>query len=289
MGFCAIAEGIYLLEGEIRGHVYSSYLIEEGAIIEPGPANFCLYIEEGLKELGYAPSQILYIIPTHIHLDHGGGAGYLIRKLPQAKVIAHPYGARHLINPDKLIASTKLSFGEDFEQIYGPILSIPERQIYVPQDGEMLSLKGRELQFFYSPGHAPHHISIFDHKSKGLFCGEALGVPLPGTLFAIPYAAPPGFDLEVYLQTIEKLKALSPQLLFYSHNGVGKMPQILINSVIENTKKFGDIILEGLKGGEDAQQIEKRLKALTKEIPVYAFLDITVSGYIFYFKKRGLV
>lgn len=290
MRFSAVGEGIFLLEGEVGRQSLSTYLIEEGAIVEPGPASFCLYIEKGLKELGYDPSRICYIIPTHIHLDHGGGAGYLASKFPQAKVIVHPIGARHLINPERLIASTKLSFGEEFEQIYGYILPITQEQIYIPKDGEMLSLRGRELQILYSPGHAPHHISIFDLKTGGLFSGEALGVPLPGTSFSIPYASPPGFDLELYLQTIDKLKALSPKLIFYSHNGIGKTPQALINSVIENTKKFGEIILEGLKVGEDARQIEQRLKAFfLKDIPAYVFLDITISGYIFYFKKKGLV
>jgi len=295
MAFLPIAEDIYLLEGRIEGvpNLFASYLLKEGVIIEPGPAAFSSYIEANLKEMGYDPSLISYIIPTHIHLDHGGGAGYLAQRWTQAKVVVHPQGARHLIDPSRLIASSKLAFGDDFEDRYGPLLAIPEEQVYVPQDGEVISVGGRELSIIYSPGHAPHHLAIYDGKSGGLFCGEALGVPQPQTSFPLPFAAPPGFDVELYLESMEKLKALSPKLLFYSHDGVVEDPNSLIDLARENAQKFADIILEGLRRGESPQQIEQRVKEYVvkavSSISEQSMAGMTVQGYIFYFQKKGVV
>jgi glyoxylase-like metal-dependent hydrolase (beta-lactamase superfamily II) len=113
-------------------------------------------------------------------------------------------GAKHAVDPTRLIESTKMAFGDDFEDFYGSILPVPEPQVETPGDGATISIDGRELQVIYAPGHAPHHIAIFDRKTKGLFSGEALGLPQPGAESSpFPVAAPPSFDIEVYLETMK--------------------------------------------------------------------------------------
>ncbi len=188
-----VAEKIYTMEVRIPkvDTMFTVYLIheEKGVLIEPGPTAAIHSIQKAMKQLGI--TDLAYIIPTHIHIDHAGAIGSLARLFPRAKVLLHPMGAKHAKDPTRLIESTKMAFGDDFEDLYGPILPVPESQVETPDDGATISFDGRELQVIYAPGHAPHHIAIFDRKTKGLFSGEALGLPLPGAeSSALPVAAP---------------------------------------------------------------------------------------------------
>ncbi len=295
IGVEEVAEKIYRLEIPVSGveSIFSAYLIHEakGVLIEPGPTAAIPSILEGMAQLGM--DTLAYIIPTHIHIDHAGGVGKLAELFPQAKVVLHPQGVRHVVEPSRLVQSTKMAFGDDFEVRYGPILPVPESQVSVPGDGEMLSINGRELQVIYAPGHAPHHIAIFDQRTGGLFCGEALGVPRSGVeSFPLPAAAPPNFDVEVYLETMERLRRLKPRILFYSHDGVRRESDQLITRAEENTRAFGDITLKALKAGESPEVIGRKLR---EYISTHSGLKadevntkMTVGGFTLYFKKKGL-
>jgi glyoxylase-like metal-dependent hydrolase (beta-lactamase superfamily II) len=290
-----VAEKTYSIEVILPGidSIFTVYFIREGkgALIEPGPTTTIPFIQEAMKQLGM--KDLAYVIPTHIHLDHAGAIGTLSRLFPCSKVLLHPRGVKHAIDPSRLIESTKMAFGDDFEDRYGPILAVPEPRVETPPDGAIISIDERELQIIYAPGHAPHHIAIFDLKTKGLFSGEALGHPNPGAeSFPLPTAAPPSFDMEIYLETMEKLKQLCPRILFYSHDGVGKNPDELISKASENTKAVGAIILEALKAGENIQAIESRLNAFfyrhVSENRGDTIWQMTLSGFIHYFQKKGL-
>ena len=290
-----VAEETYQLEVQIPkvNVIFTAYFIREasGVVIDPGPTATLPSIQEAMKQLGM--EGLGYIILTHIHMDHAGGTGNLVQLFPQAKVVVHPVGAKHVINPSRLIESTRMSYGNDFEVSYGPILPIPKSQVKIPEDGETISVDGRELQIIYAPGHANHHMAIFDRKTRGLFCGEALGTPLQGAESSpIPLAALPSFDIDVYLETIERLRRLSPRILFYAHGGVGNQPEELISKAAENTRVFGDIILKALRNGETTKAITHRIRehvsshlgASGKGIE----MEMIVDGFIFYFKKKGL-
>jgi len=272
----------------------SVYLIRdgEGALIEPGPASLVPAIEEGMKQLGLR--NLSYIIPSHIHMDHGGGMGKLAEMFPQALVVVHPRGARHAIDPSRLIRATRAFHGDDFEVRFGSILPVPESQVKVPEDGEALSIDGRELQVIYAPGHAHHHIITFDKKTGGLFCGQALGVSgAPVASFPLPSAAPPDFDAESYLSTIERIKRLNPRLLFYSRGGVISEPEPLITRLTENTLMLRDVILDAVKEGKTPEAIAGRVR---EHASAHLGLDLsnvgveaTILGYITHFKKKGIV
>jgi len=291
-----VAEGIYRLETPIPGMttVFAVYLIKEseGILIEPGPGAAVPSIREGMSQLGM--KDLALIIPTHIHVDHAGGTGALAQLFPGAKVLVHPAGLKHAVDPSRLIESTKSVFGADFEASFGAIAPIPEPQIRVPEDGEVISINGRELQIIYAPGHAPHHIAIFDRSTQGLFCGEALGLPgQDDKPFPLPAVAPPSFDQELYLETMEKLRGLGPQILLYSHGGVGREPDSLISIAAENTRALGDIILNALKEGETAEAIGRRVGDYVSSrfgLQLSELdLAMTVGGYALYFTKKGLV
>lgn len=290
-----VADGIYRLEGRVSGvnAVFAVYFIKDGdgAIVEPGPAVLVPDIQEATKELGILSPQ--YIIPTHIHLDHAGGLGRLAEVFPETEIVVNRQGAKHIIEPSRLIKSTRMAFGDDFESIFGPILPVPASRLKVVSDGERLTVGGRELLIVHTPGHAAHHIAIFDTKTKGLFCGEALGLIYGPGYPPLPAVAPPSFDLELYLNDMESLKALKPELLFYSHGTVAREPEGLITAVVENTRLVGDFIRRDLKAGESEQAIISRVGDYLRErfkatLDEYELMS-NVKGYIHYFKKKGLV
>ena len=292
-----VADKIYRFETglPVMTSPFTVYLIKEsqGVVIEPGPGVLVPRIQEAMKKLGM--KDLAYIIPTHIHVDHAGGAGKLAQLYPEAKVLVHPAGLKHVVDPSKLIQSTKTVFGEDFEAGFGPILPVPESQIKVPQDGEVIKVGSRELQIIYAPGHAPHHMVIFDRSVKGIFCGEALG--LPGgkdKQIPLPAVAPPSFDQETYIQTMEKLRKLNARVLFYSHGGVvGYDVDRLITQAEENTRILGDIILKALKEGGTNEDINRRVKeSAARHFAMNLTemdLALTIGGYEVYYKKKGLV
>jgi len=290
-----VTEDIYRLGKQVPGAnaVFAVYFVKDGdgAIIEPGPAVVVPKIQGAVEELGMPKPR--YIIPTHIHLDHAGGVGRLAEVFPKTKIVVNQRGVRHVIEPSRLIESTRMAFGDDFETIYGSILPVPESRLKVVEDRERLAVGGRELVMLYTPGHAPHHISIFDTKTRGLFCGEALGLIYSLGYPPLPAVAPPSFDMELYLNDMERLRALKPKLLFYSHGSVASEPEKLITTAMENTKLVGDFILRDLKAGEGEEVIISHVGDYLRDhlgvtLDEYELLS-NVSGYIHYFRKKGLV
>jgi glyoxylase-like metal-dependent hydrolase (beta-lactamase superfamily II) len=292
-----VADRIYRFETGLSAmtSLFTVYLIKEnqGVVIEPGPAALVPRIQEAMKKVGM--KDLAYIIPTHIHVDHAGGAGKLAQLYPEAKVVVHPAGVKHAVNPSRLIESTKTVFGDDFEAGFGPILPVPESQIKSVTDGEIVKVDGRELQIIYAPGHAPHHIVIFDRSVKGIFCGEALGIPGgEGDRILLPAVAPPSFDQEIYLETMEKLRKLNAQVLFYAHGGVvGHDADKLITQAEENTRILGDIILNALKEGGTNEDVTRRIREYASRRFAMTLTDmdlaLTIGGYEVYYKKKGIL
>ena len=292
-----VADKIYRFETmlSVMTSPFTVYLIKEsqGVVIDPGPGALVPRIQEAMKKLGM--KNLAYIIPTHIHVDHAGGAGKLAQLYPGAKVLVHPAGLKHAVDPSKLIESNRKVFGEDFEIGFGPILPVPESQIKSVEDGEIITVGNRDLQIIYAPGHAPHHIAIFDRSVKGIFCGEALG--LPGgkdKQIPLPAVAPPSFDQETYIQTMEKLRKLNARVLFYSHGGVvGYDVDRLITQAEENTRILGDIILKALKEGGTNEDVTRRIKEYASRRFDMDLTDmdlaLTIGGYEVYYRKKGLV
>jgi glyoxylase-like metal-dependent hydrolase (beta-lactamase superfamily II) len=290
-----LIDDIYRLEGRIEGAnaPFAVYFIRDGrgAIIEPGPAALAPDIQEATRDLGILSPR--YIIPTHIHLDHAGGVGRLAEAFPDTLIVVNRQGARHIIEPSRLIASTRMAFGDDFESIYGPILPVPEERLKIVSDGDRLKVGGHEFLIVHTPGHAGHHISVFDSKTRGLFAGEALGLIYGPGYPPLPAVAPPSFDMELYLRDMENLKSLKPKLIFYSHGTVAEGPEKLIDAAIENTRLVGDFILGRLRAGESEEAIINSAEEYLRQqfgatLDEYE-LQSNVKGYIHYFRKRGLV
>jgi len=291
-----VDDNVFWLNTTIDGvkNTFAIYLIREGngVLIEPGPAITLPLIQDALKKLGM--KRLSYIIPTHVHVDHAGGTGSLASVFPEAAVILHPRGKKHLIDPDRLVESTKTVWGAEFEKMFGPVLSVPESQIKVPLDGEIFLVGHRELEILYAPGHAPHQVVVFDRKSRSLFCGEALGlVGRSEDPFPLPAVAPPSFEQEQYLKTMEQLRKLKPRRLLFSHGGPIQEADKIFSIALENTRAFGNIVLQALRDGEALEEIGHRVVDYVR-VRFGRELDetdliMTVGGYVVYFKSKGLL
>nr|WP_107727525.1 MBL fold metallo-hydrolase [Desmospora activa] len=245
--------GIYVLEGDAP------------ALVETGPAPSIPYIKAGLQELGYSPADIRYIIVTHIHLDHAGGAGLLLQSCPQAKVVVHPRGKRHLADPTRLVQGARMVYGEQFDQLFDPIVPIPEERLIVKEDGDSLDLGGgRRLGFIDSPGHAAHHFSFFDPLSRGWFTGDTAGVRYHqtedlGFSFYLPSTSPNQFDPDAMKQSIKRMAERKPERLFFGHFGMSNEPKEVFRQVTAELDHFVAIATEAMTAGEGAEGIERRL------------------------------
>jgi glyoxylase-like metal-dependent hydrolase (beta-lactamase superfamily II) len=170
---------------------------------------------------------------------------------------------------------------------------VPESRLKTVRDGDRLKLGSRQLLVIHAPGHASHHIALFDSKTRGLFCGEAVGLIYGPGYPPLPAVAPPSFDLELYLRDMERLKELKPRLLFYSHGTVADEPEGLIDQARENSRLVGDFILKELRAGRSEATItahvgEYLLKQFKASLDEYELVT-NVAGYIHYFRKKGLV
>jgi len=238
---------IYLLRGDL------------GAIVETGPSSVVSEVLEALRLLNWDKSDIAYIIPTHLHLDHAGGAGKLARALPNARVLAHQKGASLLVDPTRLIEGTRHAYGDNFEEKYGAILPVSSERVLTVHGGEILDLGGRELEIHYTPGHAPHQIAILDRKTRGVFCGDALGEYFPKLDLITPVAAPPFFDVEAAKQSLRKIRRLKPTMLLFSHGGVRRDIERVIDLVEQAIDGLSGIAREAFRQGLDAEELSRRL------------------------------
>lgn len=198
--------GVYLVEDE------------ENALIETGTSNDYRNVLAALQALEVDPASIAHVLVTHIHLDHAGGAGFLLDHLPHATVYVHERGLPHLAHPERLLESASRALGKAFEG-YGTLKPIPEARMVALRGGEVVDLGGRELEAVATPGHARHHLAILDRASRAVFTGDAAGIYFPGDRRLVPTTPFPEFDLPDALQAMETLARLNPRLLLYTHFG----------------------------------------------------------------------
>jgi glyoxylase-like metal-dependent hydrolase (beta-lactamase superfamily II) len=187
------------------------------ALVETGPKSSLEHLLAGLAEAGI--ERVDYVVVTHIHLDHAGAAGTLARRWPDATVVVHPAGARHLADPSKLWSSAARIYGDAMDDLWGGIDPVPAAQIREIADGETIDLGGISLRALDTPGHAGHHHAYLDESSGTLFCGDALGVRLPDVAPIRPATPPPEFDLEVAIASIGKIRDAAPERLCFTHFG----------------------------------------------------------------------
>jgi glyoxylase-like metal-dependent hydrolase (beta-lactamase superfamily II) len=212
--------------GYVRPRFDASHLIVRGgraAFVDTGTTHSVSILLDALEAKNIDRGDVDYVFLTHVHLDHAGGAGALSQVLPNAKVLVHPRGARHIIDPAKLVAGTKTVYGEKrFNELYGDIPPVPAGRVVEVKDGEVAHLNGSILELIHTPGHALHHYSIVDHDSNSIFTGDTFGVSYrvfdtENGAFIMPTTTPVHFDPDQAHTSIQRIMSYRPQAVFVTH------------------------------------------------------------------------
>jgi glyoxylase-like metal-dependent hydrolase (beta-lactamase superfamily II) len=232
-----LSHGIHAIDtGFHRPRFDAAYLVVEGgraAFVDTGTNHSVPRLLAALAALGLAPDAVDYVIATHVHLDHAGGAGLLMRELPGARLVVHPRGARHLIDSSHLIRSATGVYGADeIERSYGRLVAVPAERVVRTRDGMTIELAGRPLLFLDTPGHAMHHHCVWDAASRGFFTGDTFGLSYrefdtAAGAWIMPTTTPVQFQPEALRRSIERMLAFDPQWIYVTHYGrIGEVPRL---------------------------------------------------------------
>jgi glyoxylase-like metal-dependent hydrolase (beta-lactamase superfamily II) len=191
----------------------------EVALIDPGPSTTLPGLTRSLQAQGVGLSDVTHVLLTHIHLDHAGATGSILKAHPNITVFVHSLGAKHLVDPSKLLASAGRLYGRDMERLWGAVEPVPAGQIRMLKGGERLTIAGRDLEVAATPGHASHHVSFFDRGSGVAFVGDVAGIRRNGDRYIAPPTPPPDIDLEAWRQSADRILAWNPETLFLTHFG----------------------------------------------------------------------
>jgi glyoxylase-like metal-dependent hydrolase (beta-lactamase superfamily II) len=257
----------------------SAYLIHEGdrgAFVDNNRAQAVLHLLKALEDHGLRPEQVEYAIITHIHLDHAGGTSALLKACPKAIVLAHPRGSRHLIDPSRLLASAEKVYGKGIlEAVYGAIEPIEANRVRAVGDGERLKFGERTLTFLHTPGHANHHICIYDSESNGIFTGDAFGISY-GSLrqsrppCLLPSTPPTDFDPEQARTSIRRIVETGADRAFLGHFGEYRPMQEggaqLIQALNCMEEILKQVLADDRPGDELITLVEGRIRAATEEL-----------------------
>jgi len=225
----SLAHGIHTIDTAFqRDHFDAAYLIVQdgrGAFVDCGTTHSLPNLLACVAQAGLTPADIDWLIVTHVHLDHAGGAGALMQQLPNARLVVHPRGAQHMIDPTRLIAGATAVYGEaEIARSYGQIEPVPAGRVVVAEDGHRVLLAGRELVCVDTPGHARHHFCVWDANSRSWFTGDTFGLSYreldhAGGAFIIPTSSPVQFEPEAMHASIQQLMQKSPEGMYLTHYG----------------------------------------------------------------------
>ena len=207
----------------------------QAALVDVGTSHSVPHILQVLQDKGIARRDVRYVMVTHVHLDHAGGAGALLQHLPEAQLVAHPRGAPHMIDPGKLIAGATAVYGEArFRSLYGDIVPVASERVITATDNFELSLNGRSLLFVDTPGHARHHYCVWDPASRGIFSGDTFGLSYrefdtQHGPFIFPTTTPVQFDPDALHASIKRLLSFNPERMYLTHYGrVEDVPRLAV-------------------------------------------------------------
>lgn len=219
-----LGDDVFHIDTRMGGYegITSGYLIRGSrpCLVETGTARSAGIVIAALSELGIGPDDLSTIVVTHIHLDHAGGVGDLAEAFPQAQIVVHERGARHLADPSRLVASAHRVFGPDMDRLFGDLRPVPaERLVTLGESGTIDLGEGRRLDAFHNPGHASHHVGLLDSQTGDLYTGDAAGVYVPETEDVRPATPPPDFDLDLTLSSLARMRDAGAARLLFSHFG----------------------------------------------------------------------
>jgi glyoxylase-like metal-dependent hydrolase (beta-lactamase superfamily II) len=304
-------DGIFAVDAEYLhpGHAAVHIIRHNGraAFVDTGTSNSVPYLLAALDELDVPRDAVDYIFLTHVHLDHAGGAGLLARELPNARVMVHPRGVSHMVEPSKLVVASQAVYGEErFKQLYGDVVPIPAERIFSVPDSYRCSLAGREFELVHTPGHALHHYAIVDGEYACIFSGDTFGISYRELdsargAFILPTTSPSQFDPDQLITSIDRLMSYAPDSFYLMHYSRVTGTQRLATSLKSQIREFVKIVNE--HGGQpDAakrvgaammglwlrllQQHGSPLSDSEAQELLAGDLDLNVQGLMIYYQRQ---
>jgi glyoxylase-like metal-dependent hydrolase (beta-lactamase superfamily II) len=247
-----VAPGVLLVDTlYVRPNLAAAWIVKgarSAAVIETGAASSVPRLLAALDERGIPREDVSHVVVTHVHLDHAGGAGTLVQALPRARLVVHPRGARHLVDPSKLVAGSIAVYGEErFRALYGDIVPVPAERVIEADEGFALDLGGRPLRFLDAPGHARHHFVVLDEASRGFFTGDTFGISYRecdagGRPFMFPTTTPVQLDPPAFHASIDRMMAEAPERMYLTHYGalegdLGRAAEALHRALDEHVRR----------------------------------------------------
>jgi glyoxylase-like metal-dependent hydrolase (beta-lactamase superfamily II) len=286
-----------------RPHSIAAALLESDghrAIIDPGPGSTLPTLRKALRSHGLAVADLDAILLTHIHLDHAGATGALVRENPNLAVFVHELGAPHMQDPAKLLASAARLWPDTLQELFGEALPVPVENLHILQGGETLPLGASKFDVVYTPGHASHHVSYFDNADGVAFVGDTTGVRIDNAPYILPATPPPDIDLSIWDNSMDVILARRPARLFLTHFGYSDTPAPHIAEFRERLHHWADVTAECLRTAPDEsaalemfvakshREMQERLgEAEAQHHAFTAGLNLSFLGLARYWRKRA--
>jgi glyoxylase-like metal-dependent hydrolase (beta-lactamase superfamily II) len=269
------------------------------ALIDPGPSTTLPVLRRELEQAGLSMADVRTLLLTHIHLDHAGATGTLVREHPGLRVYVHEKGAPHMVDPEKLIASATRLWPGEMHTLWGEFRPVPADRIDVLRGGERVSAGGRDLAVLYTPGHASHHVSYFSADSGIAFVGDTAGIRREPGRFVLPPTPPPDIDLEIWRDSLARIGAWGADTLFVTHFGPHAPARAHLTEMLEHLDLVGGLAKSSLAiEGSDADREAWYTEALRRELrkrmtdtdarayEVAGRFDLNWRGLARYWRKR---
>lgn len=261
-----LAQGVSYMDVDFLGIAQAQAVAVIGttgrvALVDPGPTTCLERLEFGLGAQGSQLRDVTDILITHVHLDHAGATGAIVRRYPHIRVYVHERGAEHLIDPTRLIGSAARFFGvANMERFWGEIAAVPEERLAVLRGGERIEAGGRIFEVAYTPGHAVHHVSYFEASSGIAFIGDTGGLCIDGG-YILPPTPPPDIDLEAWPVSVDRILAWQPRTLFLAHFGPIERPQAHLRTLLANLRWASTLVKASLEAPGTDEEHSRRFGA----------------------------
>jgi glyoxylase-like metal-dependent hydrolase (beta-lactamase superfamily II) len=279
-----LTHGLSWIDLDFRGrsNVIASAVVHGpagAAIIDPGPTSCLSTLESGLQAHGIRWDEVRHILLTHIHLDHAGATGTILRAHPEITVFVHEQGAKHMIDPARLLESATRLYGDQMDRLWGEFAPVPRANVVSLTGGERIDAGGRAFDVAYTPGHATHHVSYFDASSGVAFVGDVAGVcTLDG--YVLPPTPPPDIDLESWHASVDRILEWSPSTLFLTHFGAVTRVRPHFADLLDHLVQIAGVVRESLSGpGSDEEKSEQFAVWLRQELRRH-MTDAQVDSYV---------
>jgi glyoxylase-like metal-dependent hydrolase (beta-lactamase superfamily II) len=269
------------------------------ALVDPGPSTCLEALDLGLQQQGLRLADVTHLLLTHIHLDHAGATGTIVRRHPHIRVMVHERGAPHMADPAKLLESATRLYGDRMDLLWGEFSAVPQQNLVVLRGGERIDAGGRTFEVAYTPGHASHHVSYFDASSGVAFVGDTAGICIDGG-YVLPPTPPPDIDPDAWKESVAKIEAWSPQTLFLTHFAVAPSVRPHLQALLDNLQTWAGFARTSLDepGSDDdrsrvfAEQVVRELRRQMTDAQLAAYTlaappELLWLGLARYWRKKN--